>query len=320
MSAAVISISSPRATFSNGWQTPELSEIWAERPRLAEYFMIGDELLQLSSDGRPTSPSPAGRRNERRSASAAEKPVIHLEHLHKSYGAHAVLKDINLSVHAGEVLAIIGPSGSGKSTLLRCINFLEPPEQGIVTVGDVTLEAATAVSRRDLARLRRNLGMVFQSFNLFPHMSVLRNISLPQERVLRRSRKEADEISMQLLNRVGVADKAQQYPARCSGGQQQRIAIARALALDPKVMLFDEPTSSLDPELGVEVLTVMRGLAESGMTMMVVTHEMGFAENVSDHTAIMADGVILEYGSSREVIRAPKTERAKRFLRAVNDR
>jgi polar amino acid transport system ATP-binding protein len=249
-----------------------------------------------------------------------DKPVVLLEHLFKSYGAHTVVKDVNLSVHAGDVLAIIGPSGSGKSTLLRCINFLEPPEQGIVTVGDVTLRGGGAVSRRALTRLRRNLGMVFQSFNLFPHMNVLRNVSLAQERVLRRSRAEADAISMQLLKRVGLEDKASQYPSRCSGGQQQRIAIARALALDPKVMLFDEPTSSLDPELGVEVLNVMRGLAESGMTMIVVTHEMGFAENVSDHTAIMADGVILEYGQSRDVIRSPRTDRAKQFLRAVNDR
>ena len=162
--------------------------------------------------------------------------------------------------------------------------------------------------------------MVFQSFNLFPHMTVLRNITLAQQRVLGRSRKDAEEVAMQLLQRVGLADKATQYPVRCSGGQQQRIAIARALALGPKVMLFDEPTSSLDPELGLEVLTVMRELADSGMTMIVVTHEMSFAENVSDHVAIMADGAIIEYGLSRDVIRNPQSERAKRFLRAVNDR
>ncbi len=231
-----------------------------------------------------------------------------------------MLSDISVSIQPGEVLAIIGPSGSGKSTLLRCINFLEPPDRGRVTVGDVTLDAAAGTRNGDVVRLRRNLGMVFQSFNLFPHMSVLRNVSLAQERVLRRSRREADEVSMRLLARVGLNDKAQQYPARCSGGQQQRIAIARALALDPKVMLFDEPTSSLDPELGYEVLAVMRELAESGMTMIVVTHEMGFAENVSDHTMIMADGVAVEYGPSRDVMRNPRSERARRFLRAVNDR
>jgi len=246
--------------------------------------------------------------------------AIRLEDVYKSYGHHVVLSGINLSVYAGEVLAIIGPSGSGKSTLLRCINFLEPPERGRVTVAGVSLDGGTAFSHARLEKLRRNVGMVFQSFNLFPHMNVLRNVSLAQERVLKRSRKEADEVSMQLLARVGLADKAQQYPARCSGGQQQRIAIARALALDPKIMLFDEPTSSLDPELASEVLAVMRKLAESGMTMMVVTHEMGFAENVSDHVMIMADGIIVEEGASREVIRSPQTERAQRFLRAVNER
>jgi polar amino acid transport system ATP-binding protein len=258
-------------------------------------------------------PAPGG-------AAAPARPAVSLDNLYKSFGSHVVLSDINLSVHAGEVLAIIGPSGSGKSTLLRCINFLEPPDRGTVTVGDVTLSGGAPAARRDLRRLRQNLGMVFQSFNLFPHMSVLRNVSLPQERVLGRSRKEADEASMQLLGRVGLTDKAQQYPARCSGGQQQRIAIARALALDPKVMLFDEPTSSLDPELGFEVLVVMRKLAESGMTMIVVTHEMGFAENVSEHTMVMADGVMVEYGPSREVMRNPRTERARRFLRAVAER
>jgi polar amino acid transport system ATP-binding protein len=243
-----------------------------------------------------------------------------LERVGKKYGLHTVLTDVNLSVFPGNVLAIIGPSGSGKSTLLRCINFIEPPDVGTVTVGEVTLQGGAPPPKRALAPLRQQLGMVFQSFNLFPHMTVLRNITLAQQRVLGRSRKDAEEVAMQLLQRVGLADKATQYPVRCSGGQQQRIAIARALALGPKVMLFDEPTSSLDPELGLEVLTVMRELADSGMTMIVVTHEMSFAENVSDHVAIMADGAIIEYGLSRDVIRNPQSERAKRFLRAVNDR
>jgi polar amino acid transport system ATP-binding protein len=251
---------------------------------------------------------------------AASRPAVRLEHLTKAFGPHVVLADINLSVDPGEVLAIIGPSGSGKSTLLRCINFLEPPDSGTVTVGNVMLAGGRPARRAEVTRLRKDLGMVFQSFNLFPHMTVLRNVSLAQERVLGRSRKEADEASRHLLARVGLTDKAQQYPSRCSGGQQQRIAIARALALDPKVMLFDEPTSSLDPELGFEVLAVMRGLAESGMTMIVVTHEMGFAENVSDHVAVMADAVIVEHGPSREVIRRPQSDRAMRFLRAVNER
>jgi polar amino acid transport system ATP-binding protein len=217
-------------------------------------------------------------------------------------------------------VAIIGPSGSGKSTLLRCINQLEPPTSGRVALGDVVIEAGREPSRRDLMRLLRSVGMVFQSFNLFPHLTVMRNVSLAQERVMGRTRKQADELSLQLLSRVGLADKADQYPNRCSGGQQQRIAIARALALEPQLMLFDEPTSALDPELGLEVLAVMRGLAENGMTMIVVTHEMHFAESVSDRVIVMAEGRIVEEGTSAQVMRNPATERAKRFLHAVVDR
>ena len=250
----------------------------------------------------------------------ARKPLIKLDKLSKHYGNHTVLDGIDLEVVSGEVLAIIGPSGSGKSTLLRCINYLEPPDGGHVTIGDISLNAAAPAGRSELSTLRRSVGMVFQSFNLFPHMTVLRNVSLAQERVLGRSRKSADERSMQLLSRVGLADKAGQFPGRCSGGQQQRIAIARALALDPDVMLFDEPTSALDPELGLEVLAVMRELAETGMTMIVVTHEMSFAENVSDTVMIMADGKIIEKGPSQDVMRNPQQERTKRFLRAVHDR
>jgi polar amino acid transport system ATP-binding protein len=249
-----------------------------------------------------------------------QRPLIVLDKVGKQYGTHTVLSGIDLTVHAGAVMAIIGPSGSGKSTLLRCINYLEAPSSGTVTLDGIRLEAGRPTARKDLVALRRSVGMVFQSFNLFPHMSVLRNVSLAQERVAGRSRKEADERSMQLLSRVGLADKAEQYPQRCSGGQQQRVAIARALALDPKVMLFDEPTSSLDPELGLEVLAVMRELADDGMTMIVVTHEMRFAENVSDTVLVMADGVIVEQGPSAAVMRNPQQERTRRFLRAVNDR
>lgn len=251
---------------------------------------------------------------------ASDNVLIRLKSLSKHYGTHTVLDGIDLDVRSGEVLAIIGPSGSGKSTLLRCINYLEPPDGGMISIGATTIDTARPVARAELSSLRRRVGMVFQSFNLFPHMSVLRNVSLAQERVLGRSRKEADEHSMMLLKRVGLADKAGQFPVRCSGGQQQRIAIARALALNPEIMLFDEPTSALDPELGLEVLAVMRELAESGMTMMVVTHEMGFAENVSDTVMIMADGHIVEKGPSKEVMRNPQEERTKRFLRAVHDR
>jgi polar amino acid transport system ATP-binding protein len=251
---------------------------------------------------------------------ASDNVLIRLKSLSKHYGTHTVLDGIDLDVRSGEVLAIIGPSGSGKSTLLRCINYLEPPDGGMISIGATTIDAARPVARAELSSLRRRVGMVFQSFNLFPHMSVLRNVSLAQERVLGRSRKEADERSMMLLKRVGLADKAGQFPVRCSGGQQQRIAIARALALNPEIMLFDEPTSALDPELGLEVLAVMRELAESGMTMIVVTHEMGFAENVSDTVMIMADGRIVEKGPSKEVMRNPQEERTKRFLRAVHER
>ncbi|WP_171060907.1 amino acid ABC transporter ATP-binding protein [Poseidonocella sp. HB161398] len=246
--------------------------------------------------------------------------MIEVSGLVKDFGAHRVLDGIDLSVQRGEVIAMIGPSGSGKSTCLRCLNLLEAPSAGLLRVGDVTIDASRPVTRRQRLGFRRPLGMVFQSFNLFPHMTVLRNVSLAQERVLKRSRREADEISRQLLDRVGLGAKADQHPSRCSGGQQQRIAIARALALDPEVMLFDEPTSALDPELGLEVLNVMQELAAGGMTMIVVTHEMHFAESVSDRVLIMADGRIIEQGPSAEVMRNPQTERAQRFLSAVMNR
>jgi polar amino acid transport system ATP-binding protein len=258
--------------------------------------------------------------NKSSQPTAVDEPLLRLDGICKRYGSLEALCGVDLKVNTGEVVAIIGPSGSGKSTLLRCINQLEPPTSGRVALGDVVIEAGREPSRRDLMRLRRSVGMVFQSFNLFPHLTVLRNVSLAQERVMGRTRKQADELSLQLLSRVGLADKADQYPNRCSGGQQQRIAIARALALEPQLMLFDEPTSALDPELGLEVLAVMRGLAENGMTMIVVTHEMHFAESVSDRVIVMAEGRIVEEGTSAQVMRNPATERAKRFLHAVVDR
>lgn len=246
--------------------------------------------------------------------------VVDIKHVSKKFGTLQVLDDISVHVHHGEVLAIIGPSGSGKSTLLRSINWLEPADSGLIRVDGISIDCQAPTDAKKVAAIRSRLGMVFQSFNLFPHMTVLRNVSLAQELSLGRSRQEADEISYNLLRRVGLESKADQYPSRCSGGQQQRVAIARALALEPKVMLFDEPTSALDPEVGIEVLSVMRELAESGMTMIVVTHEMAFAENVSEHTMIMADGRIIEYGPSKEVMRNPQTERGQKFLRAVTNR
>ena len=250
--------------------------------------------------------------------------AVRLVAVSKSFGAHVVLRDVSLEIQRGEVVSIIGPSGAGKSTLLRCINFLEPPTSGQIFVDDV--EVGVGAGRRkhptskDLSRLRRKVGMVFQSVNLFPHLTVLRNVSLPQERVLGVSRAEADARSLDLLGRFGVGDKAGSYPGRCSGGQQQRVAIARALAMDPMAMLFDEPTSALDPEMIQEVLDVMVALAKDGMTMIVVTHEMHFAADVSDEVVVMDDGTVIEKGPPEIVLQQPTHDRTRRFLRAVLER
>ncbi|MBA3780865.1 MAG: amino acid ABC transporter ATP-binding protein [Nocardioides sp.] len=245
---------------------------------------------------------------------------IELEHLSKRFGDHVVLDDVSLRVAPGSVTALIGPSGAGKSTFLRCINLLERPDSGRIKVAHHTIEPGREVRARDLAALRRTVGMVFQSFNLFPHMSVLDNVSFPQRKVLKRTKEQADERSMLLLERVGLPEKAREYPQRCSGGQQQRIAIARALALDPSIMLFDEPTSAIDPEVGLEVLAVMRELAEEGMTMLVVTHEMHFARDVSDTLVVMADCKIIEQGDPKAIMSDPQVPRTRQFLRAVLER
>ena len=245
---------------------------------------------------------------------------VEVRDLSKSFGDHLVLDKISMSVAPGSVTALIGPSGSGKSTLLRCINMLERPDSGTITVGDQTIRADAKVRDSELLALRRQVGMVFQSFNLFPHYTVLRNIAFPQEKILGRSRDEAEARALTLLERVGLKDKAQQHPGKCSGGQQQRIAIVRALALGPQAMLFDEPTSALDPEIGLEVLAVMRDLAETGMTMIVVTHEMQFARDVGDHLVVMADGGIIEEGDPELIMSDPREERTRRFLNAVLER
>jgi polar amino acid transport system ATP-binding protein len=269
------------------------------------------EMSQMSIVRTPVSPAQPEPR---------ERPTfLRLEGIGKSFGPYEVLQDVSLDMAKGEVLAIIGPSGSGKSTLLRCINQLEPPTRGTVTLEGLTLRAGE-IPRQQLVTLRRRIGMVFQSFNLFPHMTVLQNVSLAQVRSLGRSRQEADRRSLQLLERVGLAAKAKSYPSQCSGGQQQRVAIARALALDPELMLFDEPTSALDPELGMEVLKVMQELAQEGMSMIMVTHEMHFAETVSDRVVVMADGRIIEQGPSAQVMRNPQHERVQQFLAAVRNR
>lgn len=246
--------------------------------------------------------------------------IVRLKDINVQYGKYHAVKNVTLDIKKGEVVAIVGPSGAGKSTFLRTINMLEQPVSGSLQVGSFTFSLDKALENAQLLRLRRSTGMVFQSFNLFPHMTVRRNISLPQMRVLGRSQQEADKRTMQLLERVHLADKADSYPARLSGGQQQRIAIARALALDPDVMLFDEPTSALDPELGLEVLAVMRELAQDGMTMIVVTHEIAFAAEVADRLIVMADGQILEEGIPAEVIRNPASARTQKFFRAIVDR
>jgi len=247
--------------------------------------------------------------------STATTPEIRLTGLRKSFGDLEVLRGIDLDVAKGQVVCVIGPSGSGKSTLLRCINLLEQPSAGTVTVGGAELTDPDC----DLDRERRRIGMVFQQFNLFGHLSVLDNVALPQRRVLGTDRASAERVARDNLARVGLADKVDAYPAQLSGGQQQRAAIARALAMGPEVMLFDEPTSALDPELVGDVLAVMRSLAEEGMTMLVVTHEMSFAREVADRVVFMDGGVVVEEGPAREVIGAPQHERTRGFLARVLD-
>ena len=239
--------------------------------------------------------------------------LVTLENVDKHFGPLHVLKDISTTVDRGEVVVVIGPSGSGKSTLCRAINRLEPIDSGVITIDGVPLPA----EGRALARLRADVGMGFQSFNLFSHRSVLENVTLGQRMVRRRSKADADRRAMELLDRVGVANQAAKMPAQLSGGQQQRVAIARALAMDPKVMLFDEPTSALDPEMITEVLDVMVGLAEEGMTMIVVTHEMGFARRAADRVLFMADGEIVEEATPEVFFSTPQTSRAKEFLSKV---
>ncbi len=237
--------------------------------------------------------------------------MIKIENLHKSFGKHEVLKGIDLDIAAKEVVVIIGPSGSGKSTLLRCMNYLEEPTEGTVTIDGVTLKGS------NLNKVREDVGMVFQRFNLFPHMTVLENVTLAPIKVKKIAKEEAVKTAENLLQRVGLADKANTYPEQLSGGQQQRVAIARALAMKPKVMLFDEPTSALDPEMVQEVLDVMKGLAEEGMTMVVVTHEMGFAREVGDRLLFVDDGRIIEQGNPKDIFENPKEERTKNFLSKV---
>lgn len=239
--------------------------------------------------------------------------MINVKNLSKAYGENEVLKGIDLDVVAGEVVVIIGPSGSGKSTFLRCLNLLEQPTGGIIEFeGQNILDKSVSIDQ-----LRQKMGMVFQSFNLFPHMTVLENLTISPLKVKKENPETAKANAIALLQQVGLADKADAYPASLSGGQQQRVAIARALAMNPDVMLFDEPTSALDPEMVGEVLAVMQSLAEKGMTMVVVTHEMGFAREVADRVIFMDQGIVQEQGSPEEVFGAPKNPRTQDFLRKV---
>lgn len=239
--------------------------------------------------------------------------MISISALRKSFGDLQVLKGIDIDVHRGEKVVVLGPSGSGKSTMLRCINALEVPDSGTITVDGIEVTNR----HTNLNRLREHLGMVFQRFNLWPHKTVLENVMLGQMVVSGRSREEAKAKALQMLERVGLASKADDYPVRLSGGQQQRVGIARALAMDPKAILFDEPTSALDPELVGEVLAVMKSLADEGMTMVVVTHEIGFAREVADRVVFMDGGVIVEQGRPEDVLVNPKEERTRSFLKRV---
>jgi ABC-type polar amino acid transport system ATPase subunit len=254
----------------------------------------------MASDGRATGPAGTER----------PSPIVQVRQLHKHFGAHHVLRGIDMNVAERELVFVIGPSGSGKSTLLRCLNRLEEPSSGSVMVDGIDLLAR----RTDINHARQRIGMVFQSFNLYPHMTALRNVTLALRKVAGKTRAEADAIGRAALERVGLADRAPHYPGQLSGGQQQRIAIARAIALEPRVMLFDEPTSALDPELVGSVLAVMRELRETGMTMVVVSHEMGFARAAADRVLFMDHGLVVEEGPPEQIFEAPAEPRTRAFI------
>ncbi len=239
--------------------------------------------------------------------------MISVNSISKVFGKHTVLKNLSTSIQKGEVVTIIGPSGSGKSTFLRCLNLLETPTSGDIFINGVKITDP----KTNIAEIRRNIGMVFQQFNLFPHMNVLENVTYAPKTVRKISKEEAEKIGKDLLSKVGLSDKIESFPGQLSGGQKQRVAIARALAMEPNIMLFDEPTSALDPEMVKEVLEVMKDLAETGMTMVIVTHEMNFAKEVSDRVIFIDDGIIIEETDPKTFFTSPKTDRAKDFLSKI---
>ncbi|WP_348620326.1 amino acid ABC transporter ATP-binding protein [Paenibacillus polymyxa] len=246
--------------------------------------------------------------------------MIQIRNIHKSFGSLEVLKGVDVTLGKGKVLVIIGPSGSGKTTLLRCLNLLEVPDQGEIQVGDIALNFAkgTKLRQENILALRKRTGMVFQSYNLFPHMTAVQNVMEGQVTVQKKGKDEARKRALELLKKVGLADKAESYPHQLSGGQQQRVGIARAMAVEPEVLLFDEPTSALDPELVGEVLKVIKQLAAEGMTMVIVTHEMKFAAEVADHVILMDQGVIVEQGTPHEVLEQPTSPRTIQFLNRLS--
>lgn len=250
-----------------------------------------------------------------------ENFMITIKNLHKSFGSNEVLKGIDLQIEKGETAVIIGPSGSGKTTLLRCINLLETPTEGTISIGksEINFDGSKKVANSDIIELRKRTGMVFQGFYLFPHMTVIENIMEGQVSVLKRSKKDARDKALRLLEKVGLLEKSEAYPYELSGGQQQRVAIARAMAMEPEVLLFDEPTSALDPELAAEVLKVMKDLSKEGMTMVVVTHKMSFARDVAHKVIFMENGLIVESGTPKYVLQDTNNERLKQFLSLVDD-
>ena len=256
--------------------------------------------------------------NARRWVGGGGVSVVKVQGVHKAFGDNKVLRGIDMTVQDGEVVTILGPSGSGKTTLLRCINFLEMPDEGTVTVGDLTVDAKHATKHQKLA-IRRKTAMVFQLYNLFKNKTVLENVAEGLVVVQKKDKQQALEKAREMLRQVGLHDKMDAYPSELSGGQQQRVGIARALALDPEVILFDEPTSALDPELVGEVLAVMRSIAQKGMTMIVVTHEMQFARDIASRVVFMDGGVIVEEGAPADIFTNPKEERTQQFLRRITE-